>query len=56
MTSGSADSSNRVVLAFCPDCGTPIYSAVPGSVCARVASEDSDRRAMVGGLKPSLAK
>ena len=26
----SADSGNRVVHAFCPDCGTPIYSAVPG--------------------------
>ena len=25
----SADSGNRVVHAFCPDCGTPIYSAVP---------------------------
>src|SRR3984957_563244 len=26
----SADSGNRIVHAFCPDCGTPIYSAVPG--------------------------
>ena len=26
----SADSGNRIVYAFCPDCGTPIYSAVPG--------------------------
>jgi hypothetical protein len=25
-----ADSGNRIVHAFCPDCGTPIYSAVPG--------------------------
>ena len=24
------DGGNRVVHAFCPDCGTPIYSAVPG--------------------------
>jgi hypothetical protein len=24
------DSGNRVIHAFCPDCGTPIYSAVPG--------------------------
>ena len=26
----SADSGNRIVHAFCPNCGTPIYSAVPG--------------------------
>ena len=25
----SADSGNRIVHAFCPDCGTPIYSAAP---------------------------
>jgi hypothetical protein len=27
----SADNGNQIVHAFCPDCGTPIYSAVPGS-------------------------
>jgi hypothetical protein len=26
----SADSGNRIVHAFCADCGTPIYSVVPG--------------------------
>ena len=26
----SADRGNRIVHAFCPNCGTPIYSAVPG--------------------------
>src|SRR5437660_12805257 len=26
----SADTGNRIVHAFCPNCGTPIYSAVPG--------------------------
>ena len=26
----SGDSGNRIVHAFCPNCGTPIYSAVPG--------------------------
>jgi hypothetical protein len=26
----TADSGNRLLHAFCPDCGTPIYSAVPG--------------------------
>ena len=25
----TGDSGNRVIHAFCPDCGTPIYSAVP---------------------------
>jgi hypothetical protein len=25
----SADSGNRIAHAFCPNCGTPIYSAVP---------------------------
>jgi hypothetical protein len=26
----TANSGNRIIHAFCPDCGTPIYSAVPG--------------------------
>jgi hypothetical protein len=28
----TGDSGNRVLHAFCPDCGTPIYSGVPGAL------------------------
>ena len=42
----AGDSGNRLLHAFCPDCGTPIYSAVPGdppSYSLRVGT--LDRRA-----------
>ena len=54
----SADSGNRVVHAFCPDCGTPIYSAVPDeppSYSLRVGTLDRRgnlfRRGRSGGAR-----